>query len=71
MFVVVEGTLVSGQAVQNRWAVNCVHDFYLYRIVASSNARYKLGNQLFVKRSQNIRIENPLHKQSEKASMCF
>ena len=38
-----------------------------YRIVASSNTRYNLGNPLFVKRSQYIRIENPLHKQSEKA----
>ena len=28
-------------------------------------------NQLFVKRSQYIRVENPLHKQSEKAYMCF
>ena len=42
-----------------------------YRIVASSNPRYKLGNQRFVERSQCIRIENPLHKQSEKACMCF
>ena len=42
-----------------------------FRIVASSNPHYKLGNQLFVKRSQYIRIENSLHKQSEKAYMCF
>ena len=28
-----------------------------YRIVANSNARYLLGNQLFVKRSQYIRIK--------------
>ena len=28
-------------------------------------------NQLFEKRSQYIRTENPLHKQSEKAYMCF
>ena len=27
--------------------------------------------QLFVKRSQNIRVENALHKQFEKAYMCF
>ena len=27
--------------------------------------------QLFVKESQYIRIRNPLHKQSEKACMCF
>ena len=33
-----------------------------YRIVPSSKAHYRLGNQLFVKRSQYIRIENPLHK---------
>ena len=37
----------------------------------SINARYKAKNQLFVKRSQYISIKNPLHKQSEKASMCF
>ena len=42
-----------------------------YRIVASSNARYYLKNHFFVKRSQYIRIQNPLHKQSEKACMCF
>ena len=42
-----------------------------YLIVASSNACYYLGYQLFVERSQYIRIENPLHKQSEKACMCF
>ena len=43
----------------------------VYCIVASSNARYWLGDQLFVKRSQYIRIKNPLHKQSEKSCMCF
>ena len=32
---------------------------------------YKLKNQLFVKTSHSIRIENPLHKRSEKACMCF
>ena len=32
---------------------------------------YESENQLFVKRSQYIRIEIPLHKQSEKACMCF
>ena len=42
-----------------------------YRIVASSTACYQLKNQLFVKRSQYIWIENPLHKRSEKACMCF
>ena len=42
-----------------------------YRIVASSNARHKLKNQLFVKRSQYIRIENLLHKRSEKTCICF
>ena len=33
-----------------------------YRIDMSSNMRYFLGNQLFVKRSQYIKIENPPHK---------
>ena len=42
-----------------------------YSTVTSSNTYFKLGNQLFVKRSQYIRIKNPLHKQSEKACMCF
>ena len=42
-----------------------------YCIVVSSNARYQLENQLFIKRSQYIRVKNPLHKQSEKAYMCF
>ena len=40
----------------------------IYHIFASSNMRYYLGNQLFVKRSQYITIETPLHKQSEKPS---
>ena len=40
-----------------------------YRIVASSNARYYLKNQLLVETSQYIRTKNPLHKQSEKAYM--
>ena len=31
----------------------------------------QLENQLFVKRSQYIRVKNPLHKQSEKTYMCF
>ena len=40
--------------------------------VASSNARYYvIKNQLFVKRSQYIRIEYPLQEQSEKGYMCF
>ena len=30
-----------------------------------------LKNQLFVKRSQYIRTENTLHKQSENACMCL
>ena len=38
----------------------------LYRIVASSHVCYKLGNQLFVKRSKYIRIKNPLHKQTDR-----
>ena len=46
-------------------------DEFIYRKVASTNVHYLLENQLFVKRSQYIRVENPLHKQSEKAYMCF
>ena len=42
-----------------------------YCIVASSNSFYYLGNKIFVKRSQYMKIKNPLHKQSEKACMCF
>ena len=47
--------------------------FTIYPIVVSSNTHYKLENRhcLFVKRSQYVGIENPLHKQSEKAYMCF
>ena len=41
-----------------------------YRIVASTNTCYYSENQLFVQRSQYIRTENPLHKQSEKAKTC-
>ena len=41
-----------------------------YRIVASTNTSYYSENQLFVQRSQYIRTENPLHKQSEKAKTC-
>ena len=43
---------------------------YNYRIVASTNTCYYSENQLFVQRSQYIRTENPLHKQSEKAETC-
>ena len=42
-----------------------------YRIVASTNTCYYSENQLFVQRSQYIRAENPLHKQSEKTCMFF
>ena len=42
-----------------------------YRKVASTNMRYWLKEKLFVKRSQYISIENPLHKRFEKACMCF
>ena len=49
--------------------IGSTHLVFKYHLVLSSNANYKLGNQLFFKRSQYIRIENPLHKQSEKA--CF
>ena len=41
-----------------------------YGKVASINA-YLLRKQLLVKKSQYIRIKNPLHKQSDKACMCF
>ena len=41
------------------------------RIVMSFNTRYFLGNKLFVKRSQYIRIKNPFRKESEKAGMYF
>ena len=37
-----------------------------YRRVASSNERYLFKNKGFTKRSQYIRIKNPLHRQSEK-----
>ena len=40
---------------------------YKYQTVASSNPHYSLGNQLFVKRSRYIRIQNPLYMESEKA----
>ena len=40
---------------------------FTYCIVASFNTYYKLGNKVFVKRLQYIRIENPLYKQFEKA----
>jgi hypothetical protein len=41
---------------------------YKYQTVASSNPHYSLGNQLFVKRSRYIRIQNPIHNHSEGAS---
>ena len=41
-----------------------------YKVV-STNARYYLENQLFVKRTQYIRVENLLHKQSGISYMCF
>ena len=53
-------TIIFGQIVHVR-----------YRIVASTNTCYYSEKQLFVQRSQYIRTENPLHKQSEKAYMCF
>ena len=37
----------------------------------SRESHYQLENQHFVKRSQYIRVKNPLHKQPEKAYMCF
>ena len=48
----------------------CISLNTVYRIVASTNTRYYSENQLFVLRSQYIRTENPLHKQSEKAKTC-
>ena len=42
----------------------------MYRIVVSTNTCYYSENQLFVQRSQYIRTENPLHKESEKAKTC-
>ena len=41
-----------------------------YRIVASTNTCYYSENQLFVQRSQYLRTENPLHKQSEMTKTC-
>ena len=48
-------------------------DDFTFRKVASTtyNARYELENQLFVKRSHNLSVENPLHKQFEKAKLLF
>ena len=42
-----------------------------YCRVASFHVHYLLENKFFVKRSQYIRIKNPLHKRSEIACMCF
>ena len=42
-----------------------------YHKGASINARYLLGNQVFDKRTQYVRIKNLLHKQSVKTCMCF
>ena len=42
----------------------------VYRIVVNTNTCYYSENQLFVQRSQYIRTENPLNKQSEKAKTC-
>ena len=52
------------------------HTFLSIIILATVESRVlmcvtNLGNQLFVKRSQSIRDENTLHKQSEIACMCF
>ena len=60
---------IKNQAIIKAEEEKC--DIIHIRKVASTNARYQLKNQLFVKRSQYIRTENPLHKQSEKAYMCF
>ena len=42
-----------------------------YRKVASSRPVYYSILDPFVKRSQYINIQNPLHKQSEKANVCY
>ena len=41
-----------------------------YCIVTSSNMHYLLGNQLFVKRSQYIRIKNPLLRNLKKPAFA-
>ena len=46
---------------------SAIHTPNIYHIFVSRNTCYYLENQLFVQRSQYIRTENPLHKQSEKA----
>ena len=48
-----------------------VGKFHKYHIVASFNMGYKFKNKVFATRSQYISIENSLHRQSEKACMCF
>ena len=48
-----------------------VGKFHKYHIVASFNMGYKFKNKVFATRSQYISINNPLHRQSEKACMCF
>ena len=45
--------------------------FFVYTEVASSNVGYELGYPIMVKSSQYISFENPLHKQTENARVCF
>ena len=44
---------------------------FVYSIVSSSNPRYWFKNKVFAKRLQCTSIKNTLHRQSEKACMCF
>ena len=41
------------------------------RILSNGCKQRIISTKVFVKRSQYIRIKNPLHKQSEKACICF
>ena len=60
----------TSRSIQNwLWLFN-LSIVYDYLIVVSSNTCYYSENQRFVQRSQYIRTENPLHKQSEKAKTC-
>ena len=43
----------------------------LFYVTSTINLRYWLKNELFVKRSLYISIENPLHKQSINAYICL
>ena len=48
------------------------HPHLIYCLVTSSNTGYQLGNPLFVKSSQYIRIKNTLHKHLKNPTVqCF